>query len=189
MDDASPLETRRAELRALHDRILEATKALPMPQSHAEADRAFRCVASADRALIQLYSKASVTTLRAYSPRAARTPTATPEPDDFVYIYDDGIDDEPASPLLQAEGKAKKKADIEIATAATTSHAAFPHNDLAAVASGPVREEKDDTREKAFTHLESLIEKAARLTADPETARLLREFDRHRDPAAIEPPP
>jgi len=200
-DDLSPLDARRAELRDLHDRILEATKALPMPQSHAEADRAFRCVASADRALIQIYSKASLKTLRAWSPRTPGTPVAaTAEPDDFEYIYDDDVEGEPASPPLRGAcaaagevaarceaSKLTEGADPDCAMAPTVcSHSLASHGSrelysrvahTPAAASGLAREEsaeeRANAREKAFAHLDSLLEKAARLTGGMEEAEPL----------------
>ncbi|MCR6659000.1 MAG: hypothetical protein NVV72_06525 [Asticcacaulis sp.] len=87
----SPLEQRRAALRALSDEIMETIKTLPKPQSWLEGDRAMRCLGTADRVTIQLFSKVK-------APKSAPRPVAPvriPEPEaPFVYVYDDdGVDD------------------------------------------------------------------------------------------------
>lgn len=89
--DLSPLEQRRAALRALSDDIMETIKTLPKPQSWLEGDRAMRCLGTADRVTVQLFSKVR-------APKSAPSPAApvrTPEPETpFVYVYDDdGVDD------------------------------------------------------------------------------------------------
>jgi len=189
-DDASPLEARRAKLRVLHDRILEATEALPMPQSHAEAAHAFRCVASADRALIQIYSRVTGVTSHGSSPRRSRAPTSSnSEPDDFVYIHDDDVEDELYSPPLQGASAAAGEVAREVAPEGADSNSlkapsisfGAPHRadhgsrelysrvaHTPAMASGLAREDSADerahAREKAHTHLESLLAKAERMT-------------------------
>jgi hypothetical protein len=57
--DLSPLEQRRARLRAFADRVLEAVEALPMPKTALEGERTLRTVTAADRMLVQIYSKVS----------------------------------------------------------------------------------------------------------------------------------
>ncbi|CAL4867146.1 hypothetical protein MMA231_01397 [Asticcacaulis sp. MM231] len=57
--DLSPLEQRRARLRAYADRVLEAVEALPMPKTALDGERSLRTITAADRMLIQIYSKVS----------------------------------------------------------------------------------------------------------------------------------
>ncbi len=85
----SPLEQRRARLRAFADRVLEAVEALPMPKTAADAERTLRTVTAADRMLVQLYKR--ITPLQqidpvpvsrsSYAPRVPNPPKATPEPE------------------------------------------------------------------------------------------------------------
>ena len=93
--DLSPLEQRRAALRALSDDIMETIKTLPKPQSWLEGDRAMRCLGTADRVTIQLFTK-----VKAHTPAERRqtqalsvrptAPIRAPKPDaPFAYSYDD----------------------------------------------------------------------------------------------------
>ncbi len=91
--ELSPLEQRRAELRALSDEIMAVIKTLSKPTTWLEGDRAMRCLATSDRTMVQLFSKvrAHSPSSRASAPSAPRDPV--PEPA-FVYRYDDdGVDD------------------------------------------------------------------------------------------------
>lgn len=102
----SPLEQRRAALRALSDDIMDVIKNLTKPQSWLEGDRAMRCLGTTDRVVVQLFSKvrapapAERTTAPALSARPAASvsapvPAPMPEPEaPFVYIYDDEEDDD-----------------------------------------------------------------------------------------------
>ncbi|HTM80451.1 hypothetical protein [Asticcacaulis sp.] len=88
--DLSPLEQRRAALRALSDDIMETIKDFPKPQSWLEGDRAMRCLGTADRVTVQLFSK-----VRAHTSPQRNTAPPAPEPEaPFVYTYDDdGVED------------------------------------------------------------------------------------------------
>jgi len=120
----SPLEQRRARLRAFADRVLEAVEALPMPKNAADAERTLRAVTTADRMLVQLYKRitplqqidpatVSLSAYPSYAPRASNPPAAMPEPEEdtpFVYNFDDdGVDDapEPAAEPLSPEASAQ----------------------------------------------------------------------------------
>lgn len=91
----SPLEQRRAALRALSDEIMETIKTLPKPQSWLEGDRAMRCLGTADRVTVQLFTKVKAHTPRPTSPLRVPIPVQTSEPEaPFVYCYDDdGVED------------------------------------------------------------------------------------------------
>jgi hypothetical protein len=85
----SPLEQRREALRALSDDIMEAIKDFPKPQSWLEGDRAMRCLGTADRVTVQLFSK-----VRAHTSPQRNTAPPAPEPAAPVYTYDDdGVED------------------------------------------------------------------------------------------------
>jgi len=89
----SPLEQRRAALRALSDEIMETIKTLPKPQSWLEGDRAMRCLGTADRVTVQLFTKikAHNPAPRPAVPVRAPMPVQAPETEaPFVYRYDDG---------------------------------------------------------------------------------------------------
>lgn len=77
--DLSPLEQRRAALRALSDDIMDAIKLLPKPQSWLEGDRTMRCLGTADRVTVQLFSKVRAHTPaeRRHSPALSVRPAAT----------------------------------------------------------------------------------------------------------------
>ncbi len=82
-DNLSPLEQRRAALRALSDDVMEIIKGLPKPTTWLEGDRAMRCLGTADRVTVQLFSK-----VRAHTPTERRQTPARPAAP-FVYTYDD----------------------------------------------------------------------------------------------------
>ena len=86
----SPLEQRRAALRALSDEIMEAIKTLPKPQSWLEGDRAMRCLGTADRVTVQLFTKVKAHAPRPTAPLRAPVAVHASEPEaPFVYCYDD----------------------------------------------------------------------------------------------------
>ena len=124
----SPLEQRRARLRAFADRVLEAVEALPMPKAAADAERTLRTVTAADRMLVQLYKRItplqqidSVTIRRSsypsYAPRVPNPSMATPktgEQTPFVYSYDDdGVDDSPEQTAEPLSPEASAALDLE----------------------------------------------------------------------------
>jgi hypothetical protein len=121
--DLSPLEQRRARLRAFADRVLEAVEALPMPKTHMDSERTLRAITAADRMLVQIYSRVTPLQQQPISPSVSRAPrsapvssmpaslrallypkierepeTEAPETEDnapFVYRYDDdGVDED-----------------------------------------------------------------------------------------------
>ena len=121
-DDLSPLEQRRARLRAFADRVLEAVEAPPMPKTAADAERTLRTVTAADRMLVQLYKR--ITTLQQIDPATARrtiypsytprVPNKTEEETPFVYTYDDdGIDDAPEQEVEPLSPEAQATLDLE----------------------------------------------------------------------------
>jgi len=79
----SPLEQRRAALRALSDDIMEIIKGLRKPTTWLEGDRALRCLGTAERVAAQLFSK-----VRAHIPAESRQTPARPAAP-FVHTYDD----------------------------------------------------------------------------------------------------
>ena|GEM_PF-3788153 len=103
MDDTapelSPLEQRRAELRALSDDIMETIKPLPKPQSWLEGDRAMRCLGTTNRVMVQLFSKVKAHTpsehrqalvIRPAAPVRATIPVQASGPEaPLVYNFDD----------------------------------------------------------------------------------------------------
>jgi hypothetical protein len=91
----SPLEQRRAALRALSDEIMETIKTLPKPQSWLEGDRAMRCLGTADRVTVQLFTKVKAHAPRPAAPVRAPMPVHASESEaPFVYRYDDdGVED------------------------------------------------------------------------------------------------
>ncbi|HTM81863.1 hypothetical protein [Asticcacaulis sp.] len=106
----SPLEQRRAALRALSDDIMETIKTLPKPQSWLEGDRAMRCLGTADRVTVQLFTK-----VKAHTPAGHRQTTAlsirpaapvrAPETEaPFVYSYDDDEIDAGDMPAEDSDG-------------------------------------------------------------------------------------
>ena len=108
--ELSPLEQRRAALRALSDDIMETIKTLPKPQSWLEGDRAMRCLGTADRVTVQLFTK-----VRAQRPAEHRqTPTLSVRPTasvrapeteaPFVYSYDDDEIDTGDMPAEDSDG-------------------------------------------------------------------------------------
>jgi len=108
----SPLEQRRAALRDLSDDIMETIKTLPKPQSWLEGDRALRCLGTADRVTVQLFSKVKAHTpserrhTEALSVRPA-APVRAPEPEaPFVYVYDDDEIDATDVPAEDSDGEA-----------------------------------------------------------------------------------
>ena len=117
MDDTpanlSPLEQRRAALRALSDDIMETIKTLPKPQSWLEGDRAMRCLSTADRVTVQLFTKVKAQTpaghrqTLALSVRASAPVRAPEQEAPFVYVYgDDEIDAADVSAEDSDDGKA-----------------------------------------------------------------------------------
>ncbi len=117
--DLSPLEQRRARLRAFADRVLEAVEALPMPKTHMDSERTLRAITAADRMLVQIYSRVTPLQQQPISPSNGHAPrssmpaslrallypkierepeTEAPETEDnapFVYRYDDdGVDED-----------------------------------------------------------------------------------------------
>lgn len=121
--DLSPLEQRRARLRAFADRVLEAVEALPMPKTHMDSERTLRAITAADRMLVQIYSRVTPLQQQPMSPSVSSAPrsapvssmpaslrallypkierepeTEAPETEDnapFVYRYDDdGVDED-----------------------------------------------------------------------------------------------
>ncbi|MGN6366107.1 hypothetical protein [Asticcacaulis taihuensis] len=93
----TPLEQRRAALRALSDEIMETIKTLPKPQSWLEGDRAMRCLGTADRVTVQLFTKVKAhnPAPRPAAPVRAPMPVQASESEaPFVYCYDDdGVED------------------------------------------------------------------------------------------------
>lgn len=116
MDDIatelSPLEQRRAALRALSDDIMETIKTLTKPQSWLEGDRAMRCLGTADRVTVQLFTKvkAHAPAQRRQTPALSARPAApvrAPEPEaPFVYSYDDDEIDSGDMPAEDSDGAA-----------------------------------------------------------------------------------
>ncbi|MCR6660694.1 MAG: hypothetical protein NVV72_15610 [Asticcacaulis sp.] len=108
--DLSPLEQRRAVLRALSDDIMETIKTLPKPQSSLEGDRAMRCLGTADRVTVQLFTKvkAHAPAERRQTPALSVRPTApVPAPEKeapFVYSYDDDEIDSADMPAEDSDG-------------------------------------------------------------------------------------
>lgn len=96
--DLSPLEQRRAALRALSDDIMETIKTLPKPQSWLEGDRAMRCLGTTDRVVVQLFTKvrAPAPSERRQTPALSVRPAApvrAPETETpFVHSDDNEID-------------------------------------------------------------------------------------------------
>ena len=138
--DLSPLEQRRARLRAFADRVLEAVEDLPMPKTHIDSERTLRAITAADRMLVQIYSRVTPLQQQPISPSVSRAPRSAPvssmpasvravrhpeierEPETedapFVYRYDDdGVDDGlEAAPEDEAEPlseEAKAALDLE----------------------------------------------------------------------------
>jgi hypothetical protein len=124
--DLSPLEQRRARLRAFADRVLEAVEALPMPKTAADAERTLRTVTSADRMLVQLYKRitplqqidpatASRAPYPSYARRVPTPPEARPKTDTpFVYSYaDDGVDNAPEPDAEPLSPEALAQLDLE----------------------------------------------------------------------------
>lgn len=119
--DLSPLEQRRAALRALSDDIMETIKTLPKPQSWLEGDRAMRCLGTADRVTVQLFTKvkAHAPAERRHTPALSVRPAApvrAPETEaPFVYSYDDDEIDAGVMPAEDSDGEALDAAldDIE----------------------------------------------------------------------------
>ncbi|MGN6363252.1 hypothetical protein [Asticcacaulis taihuensis] len=111
LGDLSPLEQRRVALRALSDDIMETIKTLPKPQSWLEGDRAMRCLGTADRVTVQLFTKvkAHTTAERRQTPALSvrpTTPIRAPETEaPFVYTYDDDEIDADA-PSADCDGAA-----------------------------------------------------------------------------------
>lgn len=56
ISDDDALKQRRQRLRALADRLLEATESIPLPDTFLEAERAHKAVRACDTLLVQLYS-------------------------------------------------------------------------------------------------------------------------------------
>jgi hypothetical protein len=110
--DLSPLEQRRAALRALSDDIMETIKTLPRPQSWLEGDRAMRCLGTADRVTVQLFTKVKAQTPaeRRHTPVLSVRPAApvrSPETEaPFVYSYDDDEIDSGLMPAEDSDGAA-----------------------------------------------------------------------------------
>ncbi len=121
LTEPSPLEQRRAVLRALSDDIMETIKTLPKPQSWLEGDRAMRCLGTADRVTVQLFTKVKAQTLaeRRQTPALSVRPAASvraPETDaPLVYSYDDDEIDPADMPAEDSDGEALDAAldDIE----------------------------------------------------------------------------
>ena len=113
--DLTPLEQRRARLRAFADRVLEAVEALPMPKTAIDSERTLRAITAADRMLVQIYSRvtplqqqpishtASRATYTSFghsagsAPSASRAPNPpkeTPEePEAVPFVYNDDDDE------------------------------------------------------------------------------------------------
>ena len=110
--DLSPLEQRRAALRALSDDIMETIKTLTKPQSWLEGDRAMRCLGTTDRVVVQLFTKVKAHTPaeRRHTPALSARPTApvrAPETEaPFVYSYDDDEIDSGDTPAEDSDGAA-----------------------------------------------------------------------------------
>jgi hypothetical protein len=110
--DLSPLEQRRAALRALSDDIMETIKTLPKPLTWLEGDRAMRCLGTADRVTVQLFTKVKAHTPaeRRQAPALSVRPAAplrAPETDaPFVYTYDDDEIDDGLKPAEDSDGEA-----------------------------------------------------------------------------------
>jgi len=124
----SPLEQRRARLRAFADRVLEAVEALPMPKNAADAERTLRAVTTADRMLVQLYKRitplqqidpatVSLSSYPSYAPRVPNPPEATPKTEEdtpFVYNFDDdGVDNAPEPDAGPLSPEALAQLDLE----------------------------------------------------------------------------
>lgn len=110
--DLSPLEQRRAALRALSDDIMETIKGLSKPTTWLEGDRAMRCLGTADRVTVQLFTKVKGHTPseRRQTPALSARPTApvrAPETEaPFVYSYDDDEIDSGDMPAEDSDGAA-----------------------------------------------------------------------------------
>jgi len=126
--DLSPLEQRRARLRAFADRVLEAVEALPMPKNAADAERTLRAISTADRMLVQLYKRitplqqidpatVSLSSYPSYAPRVPNPPAAAPNTEEntpFVYNFDDdGVDNAPEPDAGQLSPEALAQPDLE----------------------------------------------------------------------------
>jgi hypothetical protein len=116
--DLSPLEQRRTVLRALSDDIMETIKTLPKPQSWLEGDRAMRCLGTADRVTVQLFTKVKAPAPagqrhtpalfgRPSAPVRAPMPVQASGPEaPFVYSYDDDGIDTGDMPAEDSDGEA-----------------------------------------------------------------------------------
>jgi hypothetical protein len=62
-EELTPLEARRARLRALADKLLDTLEGLDAPETHLEADRAAKAYISADRMFTLLFQDAGRRTL------------------------------------------------------------------------------------------------------------------------------
>ena len=62
-EELTPLEARRARLRALADKLLDTLEGLDAPETHLEADRAAKAYVSADRMFTLLFQDAGRRTL------------------------------------------------------------------------------------------------------------------------------
>ncbi len=98
-DDLSPLEMRRARLRAFQDKVMDHVETLPMPATYIEAERAQRYIGVTDRVLVQLYSRPAKPEMRLREPsvpgdlKPSPRPKLWPENDpDLTYDFgDDGV--------------------------------------------------------------------------------------------------
>jgi len=123
----SPLEQRRARLRAFADRVLEAVEALPMPKTAADAERTLRAVTTANRMLVQLYKRitplqqidpatVSLPSYPSYAPRVPNPPEAAPKTEADIPFYnfdDDGVDDAPEPGAGPLSPEALAQLDLE----------------------------------------------------------------------------
>ena len=78
IDMEAELALRRARLRVLADRVLEAMEALPLPETHLEAAQAQRAIEITDRLMIKLYrepTKPSTHQNHQSNPRVKRVPS------------------------------------------------------------------------------------------------------------------
>ncbi|MDE1193057.1 MAG: hypothetical protein PW786_13065 [Arachidicoccus sp.] len=92
--DLSPLEQRRAALRALSDDIMDIIKDLPKPTTWLEGDRAMRCLGTADRVTVQLFRKvkAHIPAKARHIPAYSAAPACEPEAPFVSRFEDDDVE-------------------------------------------------------------------------------------------------
>lgn len=107
--DLSPLEQRRARLRAFADRVLKAVEDLPMPKTHMDSERTLRAITAADRMLVQIYSRVTPLQQQAISPSVSRAPRSAPVsfmPASLRAVLNPEIEREPETEVPKTEGNA-----------------------------------------------------------------------------------